>query len=130
MILKKCRMNATMMKITIRGIIIKAQGSTQNLIFQNFKEECMSMTSWIGLIRLKASLSIVKITPPPPEHIKVNLVAKMSKNASFWGENIKRQCKRDGKKRFETWEKMKKELKRNYLPFNYRQDIYLKIQNF
>ena len=25
---------------------------------------------------------------------------------------------------------MKKELKRKYLPFNYRQDIYLKIQNF
>ena len=94
MIIKKCWMNATMMKITIRGIIIKAQGSTQNLIFQNFKEECMLMTSWIGLIRLKASLSIVKITPPPPEHIKVNLVAKMSKNASFWWENIKRHGKK------------------------------------
>ena len=25
---------------------------------------------------------------------------------------------------------MKKELKRKYLSFNYRQDIYLKIQNF
>ena len=25
---------------------------------------------------------------------------------------------------------MKKELKRKYLPFNYRQDIYLKIHNF
>ena len=25
---------------------------------------------------------------------------------------------------------MKKELKRKYLPFNYRQDIYVKIQNF
>ena len=43
---------------------------------------------------------------------------------------MKRQRERDGKKKIETWEKMKKELKRKYLSFNYRQDIYLKIQNF
>ena len=62
---KKGTMNATMMKITMRGIIMKAQGSIQNLIFQNLREECMLITSWINLIRLKESLSIV-ITPPPP----------------------------------------------------------------
>ena len=67
----------------------------------------------------------------PPERQKVKLVAiKMRKNASFWWENLKRQRQRDDKKKIETWEKMKKELKRKYLPFNYCQDIYLKIQNF
>ena len=87
----------------------------------------MLMTSWIGLIWWNVSLGIVT-PPPPPEHKKVKLVAiKMSKNASFWWENLKRQHERDGKKEFQTWEKMKKELKRKYLPFNYRQDIYLKI---
>ena len=66
----------------------------------------------------------------PPERQKVKLVAiKMRKNASFWWENLKRQRQRDDKKKIETWEKMKKELKRKYLPFNYRQDIFLKIQN-
>ena len=54
----------------------------------------------------------------------------MRKNAYFWWEKLKRQHERDGKKKIQTWEKMKKELKRKYLPFNYRQDIYLKIQNF
>ena len=43
---------------------------------------------------------------------------------------MKRQRERDGKKKIETWEKMKKELKRKYLSFNYRQAIYLEIQNF
>ena len=43
---------------------------------------------------------------------------------------MKRQRERDGKKNIQTWGKMKKELKRKYLPFNYYQDIYLKIQNF
>ena len=66
----------------------------------------------------------------PPKRQKVKLVAiKMRKNASFWWENLKRQRQRDDKKKIETWEKMKKELKRKYLPFHYRQDIFLKIQN-
>ena len=66
----------------------------------------------------------------PPERQKVKLVAiKMHKNASFWWENLKRQRQRDDKKKIETWEKVKKELKRKYLPFHYRQDIFLKIQN-
>ena len=43
---------------------------------------------------------------------------------------MKRQHEGNGKKKIETWEKMKKELKRRYLPTNYHQDIYLKFQNF
>ena len=66
-----------------------------------------------------------------PEREKVKLVAtKMCRNASIWWKNMKRQRERDGKKKIQTWGKMKKELKRKYLPFNYCQDIYLKIQNF
>ena len=66
----------------------------------------------------------------PPERQKVKLVTiKLRKNASFWWENLKRQRQRDDKKKIETWEKMKKELKRKYLPFHYFQDIFLKIHN-
>ena len=65
----------------------------------------------------------------PLEHKKVKLVAiKMCKNASIWWENLKRQHERDGNKKIQTWEKMKKELKRKYLSFNYRQYIYLKFR--
>ena len=60
----------------------------------------------------------------PLEHEKVKLVAiKMCKNASIWWKNMKRQRERDGKKKIETWEKIKKELKKKYLSFNYHQDI-------
>ena len=66
-----------------------------------------------------------------PEREKVKMVAtKMCKNASIWWKNMKRQRGRDDKKKIQTWGKMKKELKRKHLPFNYCQDIYLKIQNF
>ena len=66
-----------------------------------------------------------------PEREKMKLVAiKMCKNASIWWKNLKRQRERDGKKKIGTWEKMKKELKRRYLPTNYHQDIYLKFHNF
>ena len=45
----------------------------------------------------------------PLKYKRVKLVAiKMCKNASFWWEKFKRQCERDGKKKIQTWEKMKK----------------------
>ena len=60
----------------------------------------------------------------PIECEKVKLVAiKICKNFCIWWTNLKRQLERDGKKKIETWEKMKKELKMRYLPTNYRQDI-------
>ena len=53
----------------------------------------------------------------PPERQNVKLVAiKMCKNASFWWENLKRWHQRDGKKKIETWEKIKKELKGSIFP--------------
>ena len=55
------------------------------------------------------------------------MAIKMCKNACIWWKNLKRQRESDGKKKIETWEKMKKELKMRYLLTNYRQDIYLKI---
>ena len=64
----------------------------------------------------------------PPERKKVKLVSiKMRKSAFIWWENFNRQRERDGKNKIQTWDKMKKELKRKYISFNYYQDIYLKI---
>ena len=50
----------TTMMITMRNVIMmKVPNSIQSLIFRNLKEECMPMTSWIGLISSNVSLSIV-----------------------------------------------------------------------
>ena len=57
----------------------------------------------------------------PSKREKMKLVAiKTCKNAFIWWKNLKRQHEKDGKKKIETWEKMKKEVKRRYLPNNYR----------
>ena len=56
----------------------------------------------------------------PPERKKVKLVAiKLRRNASFWWENLKKLREREGKRKITTWDKMKKELKCNYLPIDY-----------
>lgn len=66
-----------------------------------------------------------------PENKKVKLVSiKLRKHAFFWWENLKRQRECERRSKIVTWEKMKKELKQEYLPYNYRQDIFLKIHNF
>ena len=50
----------TTMMITMKNVIMmKVSDSIQSLIFRNLKEECMLMTSWIGLIPSNVSLSIV-----------------------------------------------------------------------
>ncbi|KAK0597158.1 hypothetical protein LWI29_022317 [Acer saccharum] len=66
-----------------------------------------------------------------PEDRKVKLVAiKLKKHASIWWEHLKKQRTREGKGRIETWEKMRTQLKRKYMPENYRQDSFLKFHNF
>lgn len=66
----------------------------------------------------------------PPEAKKVKLVAiKLRRNASFWWENLKKLREREGKRKITTWDKMKKELKRKYLPIDYKQEIYHKLHN-
>ncbi|XP_042437074.1 uncharacterized protein LOC122023042 [Zingiber officinale] len=65
------------------------------------------------------------------EDSKVKLVAiKLRKYASIWWEHLKKQRMRDDKQKIRTWNKMKKELRRKFLPDNYRQDTFLKYHNF
>ena len=60
----------------------------------------------------------------------MKLVAiKLRRNASFWWENLKKLREKEGKCKTTTWDKMKKELKRKYLPIDYKQEIYHKLHN-
>ncbi|XP_022899409.1 uncharacterized protein LOC111412720 [Olea europaea var. sylvestris] len=66
-----------------------------------------------------------------PEDRKVKIVAiKLKKHASIWWEHLKKQWPREGKSRIVTWKKMRKALKKKFLPDNYRQDSFLKFHNF
>ncbi|XP_031402539.1 uncharacterized protein LOC116212098 [Punica granatum] len=47
-----------------------------------------------------------------------------------WWENLKRRREREGKRRIVTWEKIKRELKKKFLPASYKQDIFSRLYNF
>ncbi|PKI36113.1 hypothetical protein CRG98_043495 [Punica granatum] len=65
------------------------------------------------------------------EDKKVKLVAiKLKKHASIWWENLTRRRAHEGKRRIATWEKMKRELKKKFLPTSYVQDIFCRIYDF
>ena len=54
-------------------------------------------------------------------------ILKFKDYASLWWENLKKQRERDGKERVRSWEKLKKLMKRRFLPDNHKQDLYLKL---
>ncbi|OMO69839.1 reverse transcriptase [Corchorus capsularis] len=65
-----------------------------------------------------------------PENKQVKLVAiKFRKHASLWWENLRMQRERKGKEKVRTWDKMVRELKKKFLPEDYKQDVFLKLQN-
>lgn len=65
-----------------------------------------------------------------PEEKKVKIIAvKLRKHASIWWENLKKRRDREGKSKIKTWEKMRKELTRMFLPPQYYQDKFIQLQN-
>lgn len=64
------------------------------------------------------------------EEKKVKIIAvKLRKHASIWWENLKKRRDREGKSKIKTWEKMRKELTRMFLPPHYYQDKFIQLQN-
>ncbi|KAK9740732.1 hypothetical protein RND81_03G056500 [Saponaria officinalis] len=55
-------------------------------------------------------------------------ILKLTKYASLWYENLKKQRKRDKKGKLDTWAKLKKHLMRRFLPKDFEQENYLKLQ--
>ncbi|XP_075100162.1 uncharacterized protein LOC142176418 [Nicotiana tabacum] len=65
------------------------------------------------------------------EEKKVKIAAiKFKGCASLWWDNLKREREREGRGKIRTWEKMKRELRRRFLPDMYKQANYLKFRNF
>ncbi|XP_074278573.1 uncharacterized protein LOC141602166 [Silene latifolia] len=51
----------------------------------------------------------------------------MTKYASLWYENLKKQRRREIKSKIETWSKLKKHLQKRFMPRDYEQEQYLKL---
>ncbi|GKV33822.1 hypothetical protein SLEP1_g42272 [Rubroshorea leprosula] len=65
-----------------------------------------------------------------PDDKRVKLVAiKLKKHASIWWENLKCSQEREGRNKIRTWEKMRWEFTRKFLPDRYYQDNFVKFHN-
>ncbi|CAA7062471.1 unnamed protein product [Microthlaspi erraticum] len=65
-----------------------------------------------------------------PHDMRVPLVATRFKNrASAWWTQLKESRRRSGKPKIESWERLKKHMRRNFLPYNYERTLYNKLQN-
>ncbi|CAO2837812.1 unnamed protein product [Amaranthus hypochondriacus] len=51
---------------------------------------------------------------------------KLTKLAAIWLEGIQRQRTREGKEKIKSWAKLKKKLRRKYVPSNYTQQLSMK----
>ena len=52
---------------------------------------------------------------------------KLTRNASLWSENLKKQRARDGKRNINSWKKLKTHMSTWFLPESYKEDIYNRI---
>ncbi|CAA7034520.1 unnamed protein product [Microthlaspi erraticum] len=65
-----------------------------------------------------------------PAYMKVALVAtRFGGRASAWWQQMKDKRARQGKDRIVSWEKLKKKMRKAFLPFNYARTLYTKLQN-
>ncbi|KAJ9542127.1 hypothetical protein OSB04_028633 [Centaurea solstitialis] len=65
-----------------------------------------------------------------PEDKRVALIAtRLRGRASAWWQQLKQTRSRLGKSKIVTWEKMKKNLRANFLPHNFQRVMYQRLQN-
>ncbi|GKE00250.1 putative nucleotidyltransferase, ribonuclease H [Tanacetum coccineum] len=65
-----------------------------------------------------------------PENKRVSLITtKLRGRASEWWQQLKLTRERVGKPRFTSWRKMNKLLRENFIPHNYQQLMYQRLQN-
>lgn len=65
-----------------------------------------------------------------PEEMRVPLVATRFKSrAMAWWQQLKESRRCANKDRIASWERMKKHMRRSFLPFNYERTLYNKLQN-
>ena len=48
---------------------------------------------------------------------------KLTKLAEVWLEGVQKQRRREDRERINTWEKLRKHLRKKYVPRNYRQQL-------
>ena len=79
---------------------------------------------WLNLV--EEVLDFKKV----PDEFRVSLVATRFKGrAMAWWTQLKESRRRSGKDKIESWEKLKKYMRKGFLPYNYERTLYTKLQN-
>lgn len=55
---------------------------------------------------------------------------KLAGYASLWYEGLKKKRVKEGKDKIRTWEQLKKYMKKRFVPADYVQSLYIKLQSF
>ena len=64
-----------------------------------------------------------------PDHQYKIAKVKLTKLAATWLEGNQRQRTRENRSKINTWEKLRKHLRRKYIPANYKQQLYTNWSN-
>ncbi|GJZ17974.1 reverse transcriptase domain-containing protein [Tanacetum coccineum] len=81
--------------------------------------------NFLDWLRMVDRIFDLRDTPDP---IKVKLVAiRLKKSASLWWDHVQNQRYREGKHRVESWDKMKRLMKKKFLPVTHKQDSYVEF---
>ena len=56
-------------------------------------------------------------------------ILKFKGYASLWWENVRKKRERERKDKIRSWDKLKRVLKKRFLPDDYKQDLYLKLHH-
>ena len=54
---------------------------------------------------------------------------KLTSYASLWYDGLQKKRRKDGKSKISTWSKLRRELKKRFVPTEYEQDNYLKLHS-
>ena len=54
---------------------------------------------------------------------------KLTSYASLWYDGLQKKRRKDGKAKIDSWRKLKRELKKCFVPTKYEQDNFLKLHS-
>lgn len=79
---------------------------------------------WLHMVE-----EILEFRQVPPDKRVSLVVTRFKGRAMAWWQQLKESRRLAGKPRIDSWERLVKHMRRNFLPFNYERTLYNKLQN-
>lgn len=79
---------------------------------------------WIHMVE-----EILEFKQVPPEMCVSLVVTRFKGRAMAWWQQLKESRRQAGKQRTDSWDRLLKHMRRNFLPYKYERTLYNKLQN-